>query len=165
MADFVFKDVWKKNDADAERDVIAAWTAASALPGKVDPAARAKELLIAAYDGDELAAVTTCTIKYQQMLRANMALFRLFIVPGYRRNGLASPMAYHSFEAMRAYSLANPQERIGGLIAYVTTREHLRKPYTPSERLMLIGYSEKGTPIIAKWFDHFELDDGAARVS
>jgi hypothetical protein len=52
---------------------------------------------------------------------------------------------------------ANPKERIGGLVATVTTPEHLRKPITPHERLMLIAYSEKGTPIIAKWFDHFEL--------
>jgi hypothetical protein len=30
---------------------------------------------------------------------------------------------------------------------------------------MLIGYSDKGTHIIAKWFEHFELDAGAVRVS
>lgn len=32
-----------------------------------------------------------------------------------------------------------------------------RKPYTSLERLMLIAYSKKSTPIIANWFDHFEL--------
>jgi hypothetical protein len=155
--DIVFKNVWLKNDAQAERDIIAAWKAAGIEPKKTDPLARAKELLIAAYEGDELAAVTTCTITHMAMLRANFAVFRLFIVPGQRRQGVASPMTHESFEAMREYSLANPQLRIGGLAAYVTTPEHFRKPYTPLERLMLIAYSEKGTPIIAKWFEHFEL--------
>lgn len=152
-----FKNVWLKNDEQAERDAIAAWKAANILPQGVDPAARAKELLIAGYDGNELAAVTTCAVTHMAMLRANFAVFRLFIVPGQRRQGIASPMTHETFEAMREYSLANPALRIGGLAAYVTTPEHFRKPYTPLERLMLIGYSDKGTPIIAKWFDHFEL--------
>jgi hypothetical protein len=154
---YTFKNIWQKNDANAERDIIAAWKAAGIEPKNTDPMTRAKELLIAAYDGEDLAAVTTCTIAHMKMLRAKFAVFRLFIVPGQRRHGLASLMTHETFEAMREYALANPQERIGGLAAYVTTPEHLRKPVTPSERLMLIGYSEKGTPIIAKWFDHFEL--------
>lgn len=155
--DIIFKNVWMKNDADAERDVIAAWKAAGIEPKNVDPATRAKELLIAAYDGGELAAVTTCAVTHMAMLRANFMVFRLFIVPGQRRKGIASLMTHESYEAAREYALANPQLRIGGLAAYVTTPEHFRKPYTPLERLMLIGYSDKGTPIIAKWFDHFEL--------
>jgi hypothetical protein len=154
---YTFKNVWQKNDERAERDVIAAWKAAGIEPKNVDPMTRAKELLIAAYDGDELAAVTSCAITHMKMLRANFAVFRLFIVPGQRRQGIAGPMTHETFEAMREYSQANPQLRIGGLAAYVTTPEHLRAPYTPSERLMLIGYSDKGTPIIAKWFEHFEL--------
>lgn len=155
--DIAFKNVWLKNDERAERDLVAAWKAAGIEPKNTDPATRAKELLIAAYERDELAAVTTCTVTHLPMLRAKFAVFRLFIVPGQRRHGLASPMTHESFEAMREYSLANPALRIAGLAAYVTTPEHFRKPYTPLERLMLIGYSEKGTPIIAKWFDHFEL--------
>jgi hypothetical protein len=155
--EYTFKNVWLKNDEQAERDAIAAWTTAKVLPRGLDPMTRAKELLIAAYDGNELAAVTTCAITHMPMLRANFAVFRLFIVPGQRRQGIAGPMTHETFEAMREYALANPALRIAGLAAYVTTPEHLRKPYTPHERLMLIGYSDKGTPIIAKWFDHFEL--------
>lgn len=157
MSGLTFRNVWRQNDAKAERDIIAAWKAAGIEPKNTDPMTRAKELVIAAYDGGELAAVTTATIALMPMLRAKFAVFRLFIVPGQRRQGIASPMTHETFEAMRAYSLANPDLRIGGLAAYVTTPEHLRKPYTPLERLMLIAYSEKGTPIIAKWFEHFEL--------
>lgn len=152
-----FKNVWLKNDEKAERDAIAAWTAVNALPRGQDAMKRAKELLVVAYEGDALAAVTTCSIELMPMLRAKFAVFRLFIVPGQRRQGIASPMTHEVFEAMREYSLANPALRIGGLAAFVTTPEHFRKPYTPLERLMLIAYTDKGTPIIAKWFDHFEL--------
>ncbi len=155
--DFIFKNVWLKNDEQAERDAIAAWTAANILPRGVDPAVRAKELLVLAYAGGALAAITTATIEHMPMLRAKFAVFRLFVAPAQRRQGLAGPMTHESFQAMRDYALAHPAERIGGLAAYVTTHEHLRTPYTPSERLMLIGYSENNNPIIAKWFDHFEL--------
>jgi hypothetical protein len=161
MSDLTFKNVWLQNDAKAERDLVAAWKAAGIAPKNTDPVTRAKELAIAAYDGDELAAVTTATITLMPMLRAKFAVFRLFIVPGQRRQGIASPMTHEVFEAMREYSLANPQLRIGGLAAFVTTPEHFRKPYTPLERLMLIGYTDKGTPIIAKWFDHFLLNENA----
>ena len=155
--EYTFKNDWLKSDERAERDAIAAWTAVNALPRGQDPMKRAKELLVVAYEGDTLAAVTTCSIELMPMLRTNFAVFRLFIVPGQRRKGIAGPITHESFEAMREYSLANPGLRIGGLAAFVTTPEHLRKPYTPHEHLMLIAYSDKGTPIIAKWFDHFEL--------
>jgi hypothetical protein len=163
MSDLVLKDVWKKDDAKVEQDAIAAWRAADAMPKGIDPHTRAKELAVAAYDDDALAAVTTCRISYLDEVRQTMAMFRLFVVPGSRRRGIAGPITQRVFEVMQDYSLANPQLRIGGLGAFLVAPGHLKKGYTPHERLMLIGYSRKNHPIIAKWFDHFEIDEAEAQ--
>jgi hypothetical protein len=166
MADeFSFKDVWFKNDAKAEQDAIAAWTAAKVLPKGVDPIQRAKELLVIAYDGDKVVAISTCEIAYLTEVRQKMAMFRIFVAPDYRKSGVAIPLTHAAFAATERYALANPQQRIGGLGAYVIVSGHMGKPILGAG-MWLIGYSKENYPIVVKWFPHFTIDEAeaAARV-
>jgi hypothetical protein len=154
---YLFKDVWLKNDAEVERDAIAAWTAADALLTNVDPRHRAKELCVVCYDGQEVIGISTCTISYLNPVRQKMVLFRIFIAPNRRQERIAVPLTRHTFEVAERYALANPQLRLGGLGAVVVVEGYLHGPVT-AEKLILIGYTQEGHPIIVKWFDHFVLD-------
>jgi hypothetical protein len=159
--EYTYKDVWLKNDAKAEQDAVAAWTAAKALPRGVDPMTRAKELAVVVHDGDTLVAISTCTIEYLKEVRQKMAMFRIFIVPDRRQEGIGIPLTHAMYDVMGNYSRANLQLRIGGLAAYVVVKGYLDRAILPAG-LWLIGYSDENYPIVAKWFTHFELDEEAA---
>jgi hypothetical protein len=158
---YTYKDVWRKDDAKAKADAIAAWTAEGALPPGIDPEKRVKELAVLAYESDRLVAISTATIRYLEHVRQNMAIFRIFIVPEKRREGIAVPLTAELFNAMENYSRQNPALRIGGIGAFIVTRGFLDNPVT-NNKLVLVGYSEQNYPIIVKWFDHFEIDEDAA---
>jgi hypothetical protein len=160
--DYLYKNVWLKNDADAERDAIVLWRANGGLPKDKTPQEYARELAIVAYDGGTLIATTTCRLGYIKKVRQNMAMFRLFIAPNHRRENISGPMTVNLFEAMGTYARENPQLRIGGMGAVVSARGHLKKPITPTGNLMLMGYSDSNHPMILKWFDHFRIDEEEA---
>jgi hypothetical protein len=98
--EYIYKDVWLKNDAKAEQDAIAAWTAANVLPHGLDPMTRAKELAVVAYDGDTLVAISTCAIEYLKEVRQQMAMFRIFIVRDRRKEGIGIPLTHAMYDAM-----------------------------------------------------------------
>jgi hypothetical protein len=156
---YVFKDVWLKNDATAERDAIAIWSGVGVLPASADPRQRAKELCIAVYDGDELIGISTCTIAYFAPVRQKMAISRMFIVRHRRNERLAIPLTGETFKAMERYALANPNVRLGGLGGVVEVKGILHKPHT-AEDMILIGYTQENDPILVRWFDHFALAPG-----
>jgi hypothetical protein len=161
MTETTFKDVWLKNDEGVERDVIAAWSRLGVLPADSDPVKRAKELAVVGYKDGNAVAMSSVNIEYLREVRQMMAMFRIFIVPECRKEGIAIPLTHAVFDAMSTYSRNNPHLRIGGLAAFVVVKGHMDKPFTPA-RLNLIGYSATNHPIIVKWFEHFELDEEAA---
>jgi hypothetical protein len=158
---YLHKDVWLKNDADAERDAMALWRSAGGMPPDTTIEEHVKELATVAYDGDNLTATITCRIAYLPKVRQNMAMIRLFIAPDYRRGGVSFTIVNKTIEVMSAYSRDNPQKRIGGIGAIVTARGVLKKPVTPLQGLTLIGYTDNNLPIIIQWFDHFRINEEA----
>ncbi len=159
----VFKDVWLKRDAGAEADAIAAWDAAGDRLGHLTSAQRAELLCIAGYDGAKLCATATTQVRYMPLVRENMAFLQIFVTPEYRTKGVVIPLTVAFHAAMTRYALENPRLRIGGAAARVTTHGTLDKP-VGGAGMILFAYSERNEPIMVRWFDHYKIDENAARA-
>ena len=159
----VFRDVWLRNDARAEADAIAAWDAAGDRLGRKTSLERAKMLCIVAYEGGRVAGTVTGEIGYMRMVRENMAFLQAFVVPQYRSQSLIIDLALAFHTAMTRFALAQPQLRIGGSAAQIPNPGAIDKPVGRGG-LVLIGYNELNWPVKVRWFDHFRIDEGAARA-
>jgi hypothetical protein len=160
-AGFDVRIAWRRDDLEIEADAIAFWTRLGLLPQGVDPKARAKELVAAAYAGGRLVAVATATIEWIPALRARFAALRGATDPGYRRRGAMWALTMPVRETLERWALDHPEEKLAGRIGFVEPGKWgdlTRMPVVPVSELMLIGYDEKGRQVRAAWFDHFRFD-------
>jgi hypothetical protein len=153
---FEFRNAWRKDDGKVEADAIALWQRLNILPQGVSPQARAKELCVAAYDSDRLAAITTATIDTLQVVRAKMLFLRALVAPEYRSRKVVVPLTLRTHEALSQYALDNPQMRLGGTVAIVTSTPGIYKPVGSAD-MVLIGYTARNEPVTLRWFDHYRL--------
>lgn len=151
-----FRDVWQKNDEQAEADVVALWRRMSVLPADVDATARAKEVCIAAYEGKELVAVSTVTIETMPRVRAKMAFLRVLVSRGNRSQKIVLPLTYAVYQAMERYAQANPEFKIGGTAAVVVAPNTIYKPVGSAE-MILVGYTHRDEPLLLRWFDSYRF--------
>lgn len=158
-----FKDVWLKNDAGAEADAIAAWEAAGDRLGRKTSLERAKMLCIVAYEHGEVAGTVTGEVRYMRRVRENMAFLQAFVVPQYRSQSLIIDLALAFHTAMTRFALEQPQLRIGGIAAQIPKSGAIDKPLGRGG-LVLVGYNELNWPVKVRWFDHFRIDEDAARA-
>ncbi|HSD93760.1 MAG TPA: hypothetical protein VLB11_12160 [Methyloceanibacter sp.] len=82
-------DVWRCDNAKVAAEVIAFWKRLDALPPRIAPEERVKELCTLAYREDELIAVSTMVLDMLPQLRARFGFFRCLVAPEHRRQGLA----------------------------------------------------------------------------
>lgn len=152
---------WRRDDPRIEADAIAFWNRIGVLPDGVDPAQRAKELISVAYKDGRLIAVATAVIEHIEFLRARMAVVRGATDPEHRRGGAQLALAVPNHEALRDWSLAHPEEKLAGAIAFVAPGEwgeFARLPVWPEMELELVGYTADNQQVRARWFDHYRLD-------
>ncbi|HEY8947656.1 MAG TPA: hypothetical protein VIM56_02105 [Rhizomicrobium sp.] len=159
----VFRDVWQKNDARAEADAIAAWDAAGDKLGRITSLERAKALCIVAYEDDRIVGTVTGEVLYMPMVRENMAFLQAFVVPQHRSQSLIIDLALAFHTAMTRYALEQPQLRIGGSAAQIPATGAIDKPVGRGG-LVLVGYNQLNWPVKVRWFDHFRIDEEAARA-
>jgi hypothetical protein len=163
LGELIFKDVWQRNDAKVQRDAIAAWEAAGDRFGNLTSEDRAQALCVVGYDGGTLCATATCKINYMQLVRENMAFIQAFIVPGFRERGLILPLAQAFYVTMSRYALEHPRLRIGGTAARIVVRGTTDKA-NGNTGMILSGYTVKNDPLRIRWFDHYRIDEEAARA-
>jgi hypothetical protein len=160
---FVFRCVWKADDARSEGDAIAAWQSAGDKLGILTDEQRAKLLCIVGYDGSRLFATLTCQIRYFPRVRENMAFVQVFVAPDYRQRGVVTRLMLGAYAAMSRYALEHPALRIGGIAVRSVVQGMTDKPVGASGTV-LIGYDEESHSIRIRWFDHFKIDEKAARA-
>jgi hypothetical protein len=151
-----FRDVWRKDDKQAEADAIALWQRMRNLPQGVDPYARAKELCVVAYERGKLVAITTVTLDMLQVVRTKMAFFRALVDDERRAQKVLVPLTYALHQAMERYAQAHPELKIGGTAAVVAAPNTIYKPIGSAE-MMLIGYTTRNEPVLLRWFDHYRF--------
>ncbi|HEY8947394.1 MAG TPA: hypothetical protein VIM56_00775 [Rhizomicrobium sp.] len=151
-----FRDVWRKNDAQAEADAVAMWQRMGILPQGIDPYARAKELAVVAYENGRLVAITTVTIDILQVVRTKMAFFRALVDDQHRAQKVLVPLTYALHQAMERYAQAHPELKIGGTAAVVVAPNTIYKPVGSAE-MILIGYTNRNEPVLVRWFDGYRF--------
>ena len=151
---------WRRNDPSIMADAKAFWELHEMIPTDVSLDERASEILLAAYAGDRLVAVSTATIENIPALRCRMAAYRCAVAPDFRGKNMSVLISAHSLKALEAWSLANPDEGVMGMLAVMENENYQKKTHphrAPATRLSLAFFSAKGQKIVVGWFDHARL--------
>jgi hypothetical protein len=152
---------WRRDDAAIEADAIAFWERLGILPAGVDPAARAKELVAAAYDGETLVAVTTASIARYEPLRASFAFLRGAVDPARRRTLAGTAIGVFARETIEAWAVEHPEARVAGVAGIIESPDlaaRQRAPVWPQTGLNLAGYTPEGRQVRVAWFEHYRID-------
>ena len=161
LLDVELRLAWRLGDPRIEADAIAFWTRLGLLPAGVNPADRARDIVLAVYKGDRMVAVTTAELGILPQVRARLAMIRGAVDPEFRRSHIRAVMLARARATLEAWSAENPDERVAGLGAIVESRElgpRARQPYAPLSRFGLIGFTPDGRQIRVSWFQDFRLD-------
>jgi hypothetical protein len=162
---FEVRIAWRRDDPEIAADAIDFWKRNDLLPPGVDPAERARELTGAVYKDGRLVALATATLARIDHLRARFAVLRASTDPAFRRSHAQRALGVPIREAVRSWSLAHPEERVAGRIAFMERDQWGdldRQPVWPTTRLSLAGYDDRGRKVRVDWFDHFRFDQEAA---
>ena len=161
-ADIVYRPVWRRDDERVMRDAMEMWQAEGILPEGVDPAARARELVIAIYDGETLAGCLTAEVHPLRELGEKFAFARSFIRPAWRGARLTDRLMIDGHAELGRWAAAHPDEKLAGSAAIYQNHNLGARPVEPSG-LTLFGYTGKGLQKRVLWFDHYRLpvDDPA----
>lgn len=154
--DLDYRRVWRRADRRVMEDVIAMWGCENILPAGIAPEERAMEIVIAIYDGDEIAGCLTADIHVLPRLRAKFAFCRSFIVPAWRGRRLTDRLMIDGHDELRQWAEAHPEEGLAGCAAIYENRALGRHPVEPSG-LCLIGYTPQGRQLRVLWFDSYRL--------
>jgi hypothetical protein len=156
---------WRRGDPAIEADAVDFWNRLGLLPPGVRPEDRASELIAAAYSGDRLVAVATATIEWIAPFGVNLAVIRGATDPEFRRSRAQLALAAPSRAALIDWSMAHPEERLAGAIAFVEGGEwgdFAKVPVWPGSGLAHAGYDDLGRQVRIAWFEHFRFDQESA---
>jgi hypothetical protein len=85
-----------------------------------------------------------------------MLFLRALVAPEYRSKKVVVPLTLKTHEALSQYALDNPELRLGGTVAIVTSTPGIYKPVGSAD-MVLIGYTARNEPVTLRWFDHYRL--------
>ena len=114
-AGFTIKTGWKLHDETIRSDALALWERLRLLPPKANPQRRADEIVVAAYMGDEMAAVGTAYMSEVKLVRQRCALWRVAVAPEFRRHHLMFALGGYARMVLEDWSRAHPEEKIAGM--------------------------------------------------
>jgi len=155
MSDYVVSPVWRLNDEKSEREAIEFWDRMKILPPGIDPASRAKELLLVARRGGELVGVATASIDDLPMVKSRFAMFRCSVAPEHRRSGIGQEMLVRAKPLLEQWSLEHPEKQVKGMGAVLEAQvTRANEPVWPLTGLTLVGYAPHGQQIRIAWFAH-----------
>lgn len=155
-ANIAFLPVWRRDNERVMRDAMEMWQAEGALPEGVDPAERARELVIAIYDGETLAGCLTADFHPMRELEEKFAFARSFIRPAWRGARLTDRLMIDGHAELGRWATAHPDEKLAGSAAIYQNPGLGARPVEPSG-LTLIGFTGKGLQKRVLWFDHYRL--------
>lgn len=158
---FDVRAAWRRDDLLIEADAIEMWTRLGVLPEDVRPQDRARQLVAAAYRGNRLAAVCTAVIEPIPFLRARFLVLRSMTDPDFRRTHAQIALAMPVKSILEEWALANPEEKIAGVIGFVAPGawgDFAAMPVAPLWSWTLVAYTHDGHQVRAVWFDHYRVD-------
>jgi hypothetical protein len=164
--DVSFAAAWRLHDLKIEKDAQDLWRKLKMIP-ESEIQQRLKQLCAAAYAKDEVVAIATAEPIFLSHLR--FLHYRCAVSPSYRRHEMAWRLTAFAHDLLEQWSLANPQEKISGLLATMEAREfagHLGAPILPKHglNLVFIGYKPTGEQLRAMWFEHANVEERVRRA-
>jgi GNAT superfamily N-acetyltransferase len=159
--DVEFRPAWRLGDRQIQADAIAFWKRLAILPSDVTPEERARELVIAAYQGDRIVGVITADVGILPQVRARLAMLRTAVDPAHRRSHVGLAMMLAAQRLLETWSAQHPGERLAGTGGIVEAPELIpaqNYPAWPLPRLDLVGFTPDGRQIRISWFADFRLD-------
>ena len=165
MNDIRYVSGWRQRDPKIEADVVAVWREQGILPPGTAPEERARQICAVAYDGNKVCGISTVEIApYAPLRNKRFGFLRVFTLPDYSQQTVAIGLATECREILRAWSIANPAERLAGMAAVYQSPKLGHYPIGESG-LTLIGYTREGYQMRVIWFNHLRLDERAAATT
>jgi hypothetical protein len=159
--DVEFRPAWRLGDPLIEADAIAFWKRLGNLPSNVTPEQRAKELVLAAYQGGRIVGVVTADLGILPQVRVRVAMLRGAVDRDLRRSHIGFAMLLGAPRILETWSAENPHERLAGIGGIIESPELMAaqsQPYWPISRFGLVGFTPDGRQIRMSWFEDFRLD-------
>lgn len=154
-----YKTVWQIKNEKVKKDALELWRSTGSLPEGQEKD-RLKSLCVVAYNGNELAGVSTIGIDYFNNVKANIAWFRCLVKDEYRRSGVATELAARCKGVMEEWSKTHPADKLHGFGTIVESpnlTSMTKRPIWPRTGMILVGHTQKGLQIRLVWFDHAYL--------
>ncbi|MGV8995926.1 MAG: hypothetical protein ACOH12_03150 [Parvibaculaceae bacterium] len=152
-----YVEAWKKNDPKLESDARRIWSDPGVLPPGIGAEDRIEQLAVVAYENGELAGLSTLNVLTFSPLKQKFAFFRGYVLPDFRLREVGRDIVLETYNRIEAYALANPQEKIAGMMAVVQIPNVGENPQGKKIKMTLIGYTNDNQQVRLTWFDHFRV--------
>lgn len=157
MADIQYVSAWQKRDAALERDAVSLWRKHNILPAGVTPEDRVGEICCLAYDGEQLAAISTIDVRSWPPLRGKrFGFLRVFTSPDYEGQEISIGLAKACRRILEDWSIARPAEQLAGMAAIYQSPKYGKYPVGKSG-LTLVGFTPEGHQVVLVWFNHLPV--------
>jgi hypothetical protein len=162
VVDPVIRPVWRQQDAQAERDVLAFWREGRLLSQNVDLATRLRELCVLAYAGNRVVGVNTAVPTWLEKVRARIAMLRLAVSEDFRQGYLATEMLAVAKPVLEKWAEDHPDEKLMGIGCVVQTRAiaaKLNQAVWPRTGLAVIDHLANGDQLRLVWFANARIGE------
>lgn len=158
MALVSFRSGWRRKDAVLESDARAFISRLGSLPQQQNIDMRVEELCAAAYDGNEMIALSTAVIQEVDVVKCRLAMSRCAVDSRHAQRGIKSQTLVYARKILEVWSLENPEEQLMGLGLLTPSkgfseREEWRAMMRPA-MLGLAGFTDKDEALRIAWFEH-----------
>ena len=156
-----FENTWQKVNQQLAAEILAFWTAESALPPDEDPDVRARQVVVLMRDADgAIAAVSTAVIKRIPRLQQPLYYYLTYYAEKHRGRRTMLDMLEHCRQALNEYN-SGPAvpEPIGILLELESPM--LAGRYDEAQNtetgFSFIGQSPRGFNLFVRYFPGFKL--------
>jgi len=161
MPEFEYQKVWAEKDQALLDEIVSTWEKYGITVEGEAAVDRAKNVvLLVRNSGGEIIGISTARIHYINRLKANMFVYRGFVVPEYRRMKIMTNMVVITRDYLESiYESVKPH--CLGIIAEIQNKglvDTLRYPVYPKSKLALIGYSNTGNQIRVYYFQNVKFE-------
>jgi hypothetical protein len=167
MSITVYKPVWRCADAETERDVLAFWRENNLLPANADPAKRLRDICVVAYDGGRVVGVIETEVKYNDLVRAKIAMIKLAVAPSHRKTLVSAYLFVFGSDVIEYWANQNLEAKVMGLGSIAQVRPGVAQSsnpvlkeavWGPRNHFVVINHSPDGAQFRLAWFRHATVD-------
>ena len=160
-SEYRYENVWQKVSEELVAEILAFWTAESALPAKQDAAERAMQtvMVMRAKDGT-IAAISTAVLKIIPRLGQPLYYYRTFCAAAHRGRHTMIDMLGRAQDALFEYNRGKAEPDAIGVILELESAMlsgHYDEAHNTATGYVFIGRSPRGFNLFVRYFSGFRL--------